>query len=55
MSKVTRLGAFREDEGVRFRAFSANADRIELCLFSDQGEETGRHDLDRRRLEELGS
>ncbi|GAA0574266.1 glycogen debranching protein GlgX [Rhizomicrobium electricum] len=39
------LGATFDGEGVNFALFSANATRIELCLFDDQEREYGRVDL----------
>ena len=33
----TRLGALPEKDGVNFALFSAHAERVELCLFSDDG------------------
>jgi glycogen operon protein len=33
----TRLGANCDDEGVNFAVFSAHAQRVELCIFSDDG------------------
>jgi glycogen operon protein len=45
----TRLGAHVEGEGVNFGVFSANAEKIELCLFSPDGkEETARFVLPER-------
>ncbi|MCB2128713.1 MAG: glycogen debranching protein GlgX [Rhodobacteraceae bacterium] len=38
-----RLGAHFDGEGTNFALFSANAEKVELCLFSDtSGSETGR-------------
>jgi glycogen operon protein len=45
MSDTSRLGAIRDGDGVRFRAYSSSAERIEVCLFSTDGEERERHDL----------
>jgi isoamylase len=40
------LGATRDGEGVNFALFSAHANRVEICLFDEQGErETVRVDL----------
>ena len=37
------LGAHYDGEGVNFALFSANAEKVELCLFNDAGtEETAR-------------
>jgi len=33
----TKCGAHWDGEGVNFALFSANATKIELCLFSDDG------------------
>ncbi len=35
--EYTRLGANCDDEGVNFAVFSAHAQRVELCIFSDDG------------------
>ncbi len=40
-------GAFVEDGGVRFRVFSSCAERVQLCLFDDEGVERSRHDMNR--------
>ena len=40
-----RLGAHADATGVNFAVFSANAERMELCLFSDDGHETRRLDF----------
>ena len=34
----SRLGAIPDEGGVEFALFSANADKVELCLFDEQGE-----------------
>ncbi len=40
------LGATYDGEGVNFALFSEHAERVELCLYSDDGAvETARHDL----------
>ncbi|MBW9117306.1 glycogen debranching protein GlgX [Rhizobium cauense] len=41
----TVLGANPDDGGVNFALFSAHAERVELCLFSDDGTEIERIDL----------
>ncbi|MGO4517929.1 glycogen debranching protein GlgX [Terriglobus sp. 2YAB30_2] len=35
---ATRLGALWDGDGVNFALFSANANKVELCLFSEDGE-----------------
>lgn len=41
-----QLGAVPSDDGVNFALFSAHADRVQLCIFSDDGiTETARADL----------
>ena len=40
-----RLGAHFDGEGVNFALFSAHAERVELCLFNADGQETARVDL----------
>jgi glycogen operon protein len=39
------LGAVSDNGGVNFAIYSAGAAAMELCLFDDQGQETGRHVL----------
>ena len=45
--KPAPLGAHYEDNGVNFTLFSAHADRVELCVFDDEGNEQ-RYDLPAR-------
>jgi len=45
--KPAPLGASFDGEGVNFTLFSAHAQRVELCVFDDEGNET-RHDLPAR-------
>ena len=37
--RPTRLGAHHDGAGVNFAVFSAHADKMELCLFSEDGKE----------------
>jgi glycogen operon protein len=41
----TPLGAICRPDGVNFAIWAEAAERVELCLFDDHGNETGRHDL----------
>ncbi|MFD1330520.1 glycogen debranching protein GlgX [Methylopila musalis] len=43
--RPTILGATPDGEGVNFALFSAYAERVELCLFDDKGNEVERIDL----------
>ena len=46
---AARLGAHVDGDGVNFAVFSANAERMELCLFSPDGKrETARLTLPER-------
>ncbi len=45
--KATPLGAHVEENGVNFTLFSAHAERVELCIFDDEGNEQ-RFDLPAR-------
>ncbi|MGB8623785.1 MAG: glycogen debranching protein GlgX, partial [Paracoccaceae bacterium] len=47
-SRDNRLGANFDGDGVNFAVFSQNATRMELCLFSETGEETHRLPLPER-------
>ena len=39
------LGATMDDKGANFALFSANATKVEVCLFDSGGKETGRYEL----------
>ena len=45
MVRRLALGAYQDGEAVRFSVFSAHADKIELCLFSDDETEEKRFEL----------
>jgi len=44
---MTELGATVSREGTGFAVHASQAERVELCLFDEQGRETGRYDLAR--------
>ena len=46
-AEAARPGPRTDGRGVAFRVYSGHAERIELCLFDDDGGETARHDLTR--------
>ncbi|RXY63082.1 glycogen debranching enzyme, partial [Klebsiella pneumoniae] len=46
--KPAPLGASYDGKGVNFALFSAHAERVELCVFDEQGNEQ-RFDLPARR------
>ena len=46
-SRPEHLGPSPDERGTRFAVFSSLAERIEVCLFDNSGNDCGRHDLQR--------